>query len=483
MINILVSLLRTKVAAVLLGPAGIGLIGLFTNIVATASSVAGLGLGMAGTRQIAEAVGQDELARIAAVRRALFWGTLILAILGAAFTWSFREVLAAKIMGDARLGAEIGWLSIAVALTVAAASQNALLNGLRRIGDIARVSVGTAVLSTLAGIAALWWFGRAGIIGYVIAAPLASFLLGHWYVARLPRIDRTPTTLSVLSGQWRVMASLGIAFMVAGLAGTLGQLVVRTLVQRELGVEALGQFQAAWAISMTYIGFVLTAMGTDYYPRLTAAIHDHAMVNRLVNEQTEVALLLAIPMLLAMLGLAPWVIQLLYSEQFAEAANVLRWQVLGDLLKVVSWPLGFILLAAGARKAFILSELVAMVVFVVLTAWLLPWLGLRATGLSFLGMYAGYLLLVYWLALRRTGFKYSASVLKLLGTGFVSGMGLIFISGQSLLVCAVLTVFVVFAYGINSFVRLAHMTNVGGPIGKIAAAVRRLLKKMGIQRG
>ncbi len=84
---------------------------------------------------------------------------------------------------------------------------------------------------------------------------------------------------------------------------------------------------------MTYIGFVLGAMGTDYYPRLTAVIHDHTSVNRIVNEQTEVALLLATPVLLAMLGLAPWVITLLYSDQFGEAVETLRWQVLGDLFE------------------------------------------------------------------------------------------------------------------------------------------------------
>ncbi len=110
---------------------------------------------------------------------------------------------------------------------------------------------------------------------------------------------------------------------------------------------------------MTYIGFVLTAMGTDYYPRLTAAIHDHATVNRLVNEQTEVALLLAGPVFLAMLGLAPWVIQLLYSSRFRPAVDVLRWQMLGDVLKVASWPLGFIILAAGDGRTFMLTESLA----------------------------------------------------------------------------------------------------------------------------
>ena len=75
-VNILISLLRTKVVAVVLGPAGVGFIGLLVTLMATASTVASLGFGNVGTRQIAEAVGEDDTAAVAAARRALFWGTL-----------------------------------------------------------------------------------------------------------------------------------------------------------------------------------------------------------------------------------------------------------------------------------------------------------------------------------------------------------------------------------------------------------------------
>ena len=409
-INIAVGLLRIKVAAVLLGPAGVGLIGLLTNLASTASAVAGLGVGNVGTRQIAEAVGRDDAAAMAAARRALFWGSLVLALLGAAVFWSMRSVLAIRVLGDASLASEVGWLAIVVGLTVAAASQTALLNGMRQISDLAWVSVLSALLSTVLGIGALILWGRSGLIAFLIAAPFSSFLLGHVFVARLPKIQAPPTPLPVLAGQWRILAKLGAAFMVAGLVVTLGQLLVRTLVQRQLGADALGYFQAAATISMTYIGFVLTAMGTDYYPRLTAAIHDHTAVNRMVNEQTEVALLLAGPVFLAMMGLAPWVIELLYSQNFHSAAEVLRWQVLGDTLKVVSWPLGFIILAAGSGRTFMLTETLAVSVFVILT-WLgLPIKGVAASGMAFLGMYIFYLPMVYWLARYKTGFRWTSRV-------------------------------------------------------------------------
>ena len=265
-INIAVGLLRIKVAAVLLGPAGVGLIGLLTNLAGTASTVAGLGFGNVGTRQIAEATGRNDATVLAAARRALFWGTLVLALLGAGVFWALRGELAVRVLGDAARSADVGWLALVVALTVAAASQTALLNGMRHIGDLARISVFSALLSTVLGVSALLMWGRGGLMAFVIVGPLASFLLGHWYVARLPKIGAPRTPLPVLAGQWRRLAALGAAFMVAGLAVTLGQLLVRTLVQRHLGVDALGYFQAASTISMTYLGFVLGAMGARPLP-------------------------------------------------------------------------------------------------------------------------------------------------------------------------------------------------------------------------
>ncbi|EIL95666.1 O-antigen translocase [Rhodanobacter sp. 115] len=463
-INILISLLRTKAAALLLGPAGVGLIGLFQNLVLTASAVASLGFGSVGTRQIAEAVGQEDNAAAAAARRALFLGTLVLAFIGGIVFWMLRAVLAKRILGNPALTGDVGWLTLGVVLTVAAGSQAALLNGLRKIGDIARVSVSSAVLSTTLGVGALWLWGAQGLLAFVLAAPLASFVMGHLYVARLPKVVFPRTPFSQLMSQWNVLVRLGAAFMVAGAAGTLGQLVVRALVQRELGSMALGQFQAAWAISMTYIGFVLAAMGTDYYPRLTAAIGDHVVVNRMVNEQTEVAFLLAGPVFLVMLALAPWLIKLLYSSEFVEATLIFRWQVLGDVLKVASWPLGFIILASGDGRTYVLTESSIIGIFVALVWCGLPLIGVEVTGVAFFIMYLLHLPLMYWLARRRTGFRWDSRVrmqllVLVLMTTLVHAL-----AGRSVTAAAVIGVFLAISLGVYALNRLSEIGGFGGDI-------------------
>src|SRR5690606_15399485 len=106
-----------------------------------------------------------------------------------------------------------------------------------------------------------------------LATPFVSYLLGRMYVARLPtQADAPKPSLPELRSQWSDLFRHGGAVMVAGLAATAGALAVRTLVQRELGDSSMGHFQAAWAISAQYLGLVLGAMGTDFYPRLAAII-------------------------------------------------------------------------------------------------------------------------------------------------------------------------------------------------------------------
>ena len=234
--------------------------------------------------------------------------------------------------------------------SVACASQGALIQGMRRMGDMARLSVYGATLNTVLGVALLWQWVSAGLVAYVLVGPLMSFLLGHMYVSRLPKSGTDTVSMQELAQQWKVLLRLGIPFMGAGLVLSLVHLWIRVEVSNNLGPAALGHYQAAWVISMQYIGFVLGAMGADYYPRQTGVIHDSEAAVRLVNEQTEIALLLSAPVFIAMMALAPWVVHLLYSAAFAPAVEVLRWQILGDVLKVVSWPLGFVILAAGDGK-------------------------------------------------------------------------------------------------------------------------------------
>jgi PST family polysaccharide transporter len=472
-LNILIGLVRTKIVALLLGPAGIGIVGILQSLASTAAAAGGLGIASSGVRQIAEGVAADDQAMLAGTRRALFRGSLALAAIVTAVFWLLRGPIATHVLGDPTRAGILGWIGVAAGLTIVSAAQGALLNGFRHIGDLARMNVAGALLGTVLGVGALLAWGERALVAYVVVAPLALVIAGIGYVRRVP-----PPRAASASGRaaWAPLVKLGISFMGASLAGTAMLLVVRSIVGQRLGAVPLGEFSAAWMISMTYIGFILTAMGADYYPRLTAAIADPAAVNRMVNEQTEIALLLSAPVLIGMQAAAPWVIRLLYSSQFEGAVDVLRWQILGDVLKIVGWPLGFILLAAGRGRAFLILEVAEAALFCGFVWLTVDRIGLMSTGVGFLLMYAVYVPVCYVLAHCQTGFRWTRRVAAkaVAVVAAVALTGLCGMASDFLALC--LGTALAMIAGLYALIRLDQLDVFQGKLGFMQHTARRLAR-------
>jgi antigen flippase len=179
-------------------------------------------------------------------------------------------------------------------------------------------------------------------------------------------------------------------------------------------MDGVGLYQAATTLSSLYIGVILNAMGMDFYPRLTAIAEDDEACNQMVNEQTEVGLLVAVPGILATLTFAPLIIQIFYSASFIPAYEVLRWQILGMFLRVVSWPIGFVLLAKGKGKIFFWTELTANAVHVALVWIGVAYFGLKGTGMAFFTLYVFYTVMILAVVNHLSNFHWSTTNLRLI---------------------------------------------------------------------
>ena len=458
-IHVIVSIVKVKVLAVLLGPVGIGLMGLYLNIMGMAATLAGCGIASSGVRQVA--AGTDDTETLSVVRRALWLGSLILGVSGMAALWLLREPVARWVFGDSVHTSAVGWLGVGILLTLLSGSQTALLQGLRRVSDLAKVSILSSLVAAAAGILAVYFWDEEGVLWFVLTAPAMNFVVASYYVRRLPR-PLTTYDHAAIRQQWLAMLKLGIPLMSAGLVTLIAQLLVRTVVLRELGLEASGYFQAAWAISMTYVVFLLNAMVMDYYPRLTKAIIDHGHANRLVNEQVEMALLLAGPVLMAMITFAPWVIQLLYTQSFGPAAELLRWQVLGDILKVASVPIVFIFLATGHGGIAVAIQCAWSAAYLGTLVLGIQEFGLVMAGVGFWVGYLVYFVVVSLVANKITGLKltqrnWSLVLLLLLAGGFV-----VFIAAHSASKSYVVGLIATVLVSLYSLHRLNHLIDLTG---------------------
>ena len=411
-INIFIGIVRTKFMAVLLGPAGVGLMGMYQAVTGMVGTVTGLGIGSSGVRQIAEAAGSGDEFRIARTIFSLRRTALVLGIVGMFVAVALSRPLSRVTFGSDDHARAIALLGVTLLLGSISGGQVALIQGMRRIADLASLRVIGAALGTALGIPMIYLWGEAGIVPSLITVSAMTILPSWWY-ARKIEVQRVSLSIKEIMREAKALVALGFVFMASGLMTTAVLYFIRVLVVRELGMGSVGLYQAATNLSSLYIGVILNAMGMDFYPRLTAVANDNNTVNRLVNEQTEVGLLVATPGLLATLTLAPYVIQIFYSGQFVPAYNVLRWQILGVFLRVVAWPIGFVLLAKGKGNTFFWSELTWNTLHLILV-WLgMRFFGLEGAGIAFLVMYIACTIGIFAIVHKISGFGWSSANIRL----------------------------------------------------------------------
>jgi enterobacterial common antigen flippase len=410
-VDVAVRIVRAKAIALLLGPAGVGLLGLYGSVLDLTHSIDGMGINSSGVRQIAAAVGSGEPERVARTAAVLRRTSMFLGIFGALLLVVFCRRVSIWTFGSVDYAFPVALLSIAVFVSAVSDGQGALIQGMRRIADLARIRVLTALLGAALTVGLVFFFREAAIVPSLVGVAVITLCVSWWYRRRIPTVPVTLTAAQVRA-EAGALLKLGFAFMASAVLTTGAAYAIRIIVRDGIGLDAAGLYQSAWSIGGLYVGFILQAMGSDFYPRLTAVAHDDAECNRLVNEQAEVGLLLAGPGVLATLTFAPLVLALLYSSRFAGAVEPLRWICLGMGLRVIAWPLGYVILAKGNRNIFFWTEVAASVVHVSLAFVLVKVFGLRGATMAFFGLYVWHSLLIYGIVRWLTGFRWSTANLR-----------------------------------------------------------------------
>lgn len=418
-VSLLLGMFRVKFAALLMGTTGVGLLTSFTSIQGFFVTLFGLGIQSSAVREVAAAVGrQDEQAigRAVLILRRVCWLT---GLLGMAVTMAFSPTLSQLTFGSDAYTFDIAALGLVILFSNISGGQMVLIQGMRRIGDMARANILGAALATLVTMGFYIWLGLRGIAPALVSIAAIQLALS-WHFARRVLVSQVVLDVRQTFREAGSMVRLGLVFMWNGLLGGAVSYLTVTFITQQISLQAVGLYSAAFALSGIFVNFVLGAMGADYYPRLTGVAYDKPTVNQLVNEQTEIGLLLAVPGLLATLALAPWIIRIFFTGEFLPAVELLPWFILGCFGRVISWPLGYVMLALGKGKLFFATETTANLAHLALIALGLAMFGLIGVAIAFFVLYIGYTLTVLAVAHHLTGFVWSAISRRLIALTLVT---------------------------------------------------------------
>ena len=409
-LNVIVSLVRNKLAAILLGPAGMGLVSIFNVTVAFISQATGFGISMSAVRHISELTESgDEAQRAYYIKVVRAW-SLLAALLGVLVCVAIGPFLSSNTFAWGNHTLHFILLAPAVGMIAVTAGETAILKGTRQLKPLLVVQTFTILATLILTVPAYYFFGQAGIVPVIVLMALVTLLFTVNYSWRLYPLQLSGS--KGILGDGMEMIRLGVAFTMAGIVGAGSEMLIRSWLNLQGDLDAVGLYNAGYMITVTYASMVFSAMEADYFPRLSAVNGDVAATNETVNKQTEVTLLIIAPMLVGMIVLLPVLTPLLLSEKFMPIVAMTQVAALGMLFKAITLPTAYITLARGYSLIYLSLETAYFIVFVLLVMYGYRHWGLLGTGTAITAAKVFDFFMIHTVAYFRYGYKMSSAVMR-----------------------------------------------------------------------
>lgn len=380
--NIIVKVGINKVVALLLGAEGIGVISLFNTTINLIKTGAGLGVNQSAVRDISEAYGSNDEKccsdTIALVNKVIKYTCLF----GIVVMIIFSPVLSNFSFGNSDYIISYIFLSIVVAAAILNDGQKAILTGMRQLRSLAKASMLGAVTGLFSALPFYYFLGQAGIVPSLIVSAISTLLVSYYFVNKI-KYERIRLSVKEAFKKSSLMIKMGVSLMLLSFMVDLSNLIVSSFISNHGGLIALGYYQSGITIISGYFGVIITAMSTDYYPRISAINKDNTKLNDAVNAQSEVGMLLALPLVVTFLFLSPFFLSFLYSSEFVVATQYVDFAILGTVLIICSNSMGMILLAKQEAKIFLLSSFITNTVVLLLYIWLYELYSLKGLGIGY----------------------------------------------------------------------------------------------------
>lgn len=411
--QILIKIISSKFVAVLLGPTGMGINGLLQSTTQIISSVAGMGLGTSAVRDMSASYASNDegkFFRTLSVFRRLIWFTgifgALICLLGSPF-WSKLT------FGNYDYTIAFTLIAVTVLFTQLTSGQTVLLQSTRNFKLMAKAGVIGSTVGLFVNIPMYFFWGIKGIVPAIITMSLATLAISTYFARKVPQ-KKVPLTSRETFHEGKFMLSMGFFLMLQGLLELVCGYIVRIYISNTGSLADVGLYNAGFMIINTYVGMVFTAMGTEYYPRLSTYTDNHERFNQAINQQIEISLLLTAPLIAFFLVFGDLAIIILYSNKFLPITWMVIWAIMAIFFKAPSWCIAFSFLAKGDIKAFWLNELVAVLLQLGINLLFYHYGGLTGLGVSYMLNYFLYNLQVWLITKIRYNFKLNLSLLKVL---------------------------------------------------------------------
>jgi len=386
--KLVAALVVVKLVASFAGPVGVGRLGQFVSLVSLLAVLAGGGISAGIVKYVAEyRHDQERLSRLLA---AALWYAFCASCLMACVALAFSRPLATWLLGDPGYASLVRVLAVALLGIALVNYILAVINGFLDVRRLAFVQVSGSLLGIVLVVWLSQWLGLYGALLALVAGQVILLLvaLPAWW--RSDYFRRDMLRMRFDGEMTRRLALFSVMTLSSALLPPLVNIAVRDHLAAQFGWEQVGYWQAVTRVSDAYLLFLTTAINIYYLPKLAATGERGALMTELRNGfryLMPAVVVLALGVYLA----RDLVTRILFSNDFTAANALYGPQLAGDVVKIASFILSYMMLAKAMTRLFVVSECVFAGTYLVLVYLFTARFGLVGAMYAFAVNYLMYL--------------------------------------------------------------------------------------------
>jgi PST family polysaccharide transporter len=403
LVKMLAGFISVKVVAVIIGPAGIALLGQLNNFSVIVMSIATGGISTGVTKYISQYKDDADITK-------KYIGTAVKITLFFSFLCGLFLVFGASLLSSMiLLDSKYSFVFILFGVTLVFYSCNTLLlaiiNGYKQFNLYVKISIVSSIIGLLLSLILVFPFGVNGAFINAVTSQSFVFVLAFIMAKRANLVCISFANLWSKFDKINAIQYFRFSLMtlVSAFTVPVSQMVIRSFMIKQFSIQAAGYWEGINRLSNMYLMIITSSFGVYYLPKLSETF-DLNMLKREIKTAYKVI----IPCLL--IGLTGIyfgrfiLIRLLFSSEFFEMSGLFFWQIIGDFLKISSWLIAYLMHAKAMTKLFILTEIGFSAFYVGLAFFFGNLFGLRGVVLGYTINYAVYFITI-WLFINYSIFK------------------------------------------------------------------------------
>lgn len=389
--SLLISAVRHKFFAVLIGPAGYGILSFLYSGFDLVKQATSFGIDVSGVKKISENTDESARFKMAALLIKLsiltgLFGTVVFAALSYYLSmWSF---------GNSGKTLAIILISVAILFRQVISAQNAVMQGCGRLRFLAKTNIFGNLFGLIFSLPLFIFWRIDAILPSILISAVISFLVSHFYYNKMG-LEHYKISFSQAVTNGRDVLFFGGLISINAFLPVLSNYLIQLFINDVSGVSYVGYFNTGQLIINSYVGIIFSAMAMEYYPRLASYNKDVKKEQTAVSQQAVISVLIMVPIIILFLEFLPGLVTLLFSSKFQAAVPMLSWCILAMFFKSVSWCMGYVIISRADSKVFMKTSFIFNILYILLCAGGFYIGGLRGLGIGFLLYYLIHLIAVF----------------------------------------------------------------------------------------